>query len=269
MENSLTHKEAALAGRAEVAVVTGAAGGLGSAFAREIAARGYRLLLTDRDGAGLAALSASLPGSRTVVADLSRPDDQERLASELADVDLLVNNAGFGTYAMFHEADLETQLAMVEVHVNAAMRLTRAALPGMVARGHGSVINVASAGAFMRFPRDATYIGTKAFLVAFTECLAIELVGTGVTVQALCPAWVRTGFASRGDYSAVGYETPIPDWFFSDPERVVASSLNALGHGSTRHIPTLRGRLAVAAIGSRPGQALLAAARRRRDAAPT
>lgn len=249
-----------------VAAVTGAAGGLGGAFARALASSGYQLILTDRDSPGLEALARDLGNMvrvDTEVADLTATADLATFAGRLAGVELLVNNAGFGTYSMFADADLERQIAMVRLHVEAAMTLTHAALPGMIATGRGAVINVASAGAFLRFPRDATYIGTKSFLVAFTECLAIELVETGVSVQALCPAWVRTGFADVGEYAAAAYRSPIPEWLFISPEEVVSASLAALGH-SVICIPARRARFAVALLGSRPGRAGLAYLRARR-----
>jgi hypothetical protein len=229
---------------------------LGSEFARQLAGK-YELLLTDRDEVGIATLAASL-GAETLVADLTLDADLRALEARAADVDLLVNNAGFGTYSLFHEADLGSQLDMVSVHVIATMRLCRAALPGMVERG-GAIINVASAGAWTRFPRDATYIGTKAFLIAFTECLAIEV--PGVTVQALCPGWVRgTRFAETSEYA--GYRSPLPGFFFTDPEVVVASSLRALARGSGTHVPTLRIRVLARLLGSRLGLGLLAWRRR-------
>jgi short-subunit dehydrogenase len=249
------------------AAITGATGGLGSSFARALSSKGYELILTDRDQGALDRLAGDLSGHvETVAADLSASEDVDRLAARLTDVDLLVNNAGFGTFSMFAESNLARELDMVAVHVLASMRLCRAAIPGMIERRRGSVINVASAGAFLRFPRDATYIGTKAFLVAFTECLAIELVGTGVTIQALCPAWVRTPFTDSGDYAKVGYRSPIPGWMFTSSDTVVTSSLEALGKGRVTHIPTIRARLVVPILGSRTGQALLASLRRRRTA---
>jgi uncharacterized protein len=228
---------------ARTAAVTGAAGGLGAAFARSLAAQGYDLFLTDRDADALDVLTRDLQREghirvAAVAADLTRDADVERikvLLAEIDDLSLLVNNAGFGTYSLFHEADLARQIEMVRVHIVASMGLCHAVLPGMIARRRGSIINVASAGAFMRFPRDATYIGTKSFLVAFTECLAIELVGTGVSVEALCPAWVHTSFSASGDYAKVGYQSPVPAWLFTSPERVVASALRSIGKGPVTH----------------------------------
>jgi len=256
----------------DLAAVTGATGGLGAAYARALAARGHDLLLTDRDPETLERLAAELRTSARVevevaAADLALDVDVERVQARLAardDLALLVNNAGFGTFALFHEADLTRQLDMVHVHVVASLRLCHAVLPRMVARRSGAIVNVASAGAFMRFSRDATYIGTKSFLVAFTECLAVELAGTGVRVQAFCPLWVRTGFDAADDLRAAGFRSPVPGPLVISPERAVAASLAALDKGTVTYIPTARARVATTIIGSRAGRAVLAEIRKRR-----
>lgn len=262
---------------AGIVAITGAAGGLGAAFARALASHGYNLFLTDREADALDLLADELRRSarvrvETIVADLTQDADAARIQARFATLDdlgLLINNAGFGTYSLFHEADLARELDMVHVHVLATMRFCHAVLPGMIARKAGAVINVASAGAFMRFPRDATYIATKSFLVAFTECLAIELVNTDVKVQAFCPAWVHTGFGASEDYAKSGYRSPIPGFLFISPEQAVASSLRAVGKGPVIHTPTTKARIATSLIGSRLGLAALAQIRerrRRRDA---
>lgn len=254
-----------------LAVVTGAAGGLGSAFARALAARGHRLLLTDRDAVGLQTIADEL-GAEAIVADLSREAEVERLSVLLAEreVGIIVNNAGFGTFSMFADAEWSAQRDMVAVHVLAAMRLCRAVLPGMIKRDAGAIINVSSAEAFQRWPRTATYVGTKAFLVAFTECLAVELAATSVRVQALCPAWVRTGFVTHGDFAKVGYRSPIPGWWYTSSEHVVDQSLAALERGRIRVVPTRLAQLIVPLLGSHVGLAVLAQIRkgRRQDAIP-
>ena len=257
---------------AGLAAITGAAGGLGAAFARALASDGYDLLLTDRDADALNLLVRELQQSAPVrvaatVADLAQDAGTERVQEQLAtmdDLNLLINNAGFGTFSLFHEADLARQLDMVHVHVLASMRFCHAVLPGMIARQAGAIINVASAGAFMRFPRDATYIATKSFLVAFTECLAIELVNTGVKVQAFCPAWVHTGFSASEDYARSGYRSPIPSFLYISAEQAVSSSLRAVGKGPVAHMPTIKARMATSLIGSRLGLASLAQIRKRR-----
>ena len=253
--------------------ITGAASGIGAGFARVLAAQKADLLLIDRNAGGLRTLADRLRADHgvtvdTVVADLTSAAELEPLGSRLAEEEhlvLLVNCAGFGTYSFFCESELRSQIGMVNLHVVASLQLSHVVLPGMVARRHGSVINVASAAAFMRFPRDATYVGTKAFLVAFTECLAIELVNTGVTVQALCPAWVHTEFSKVGDYAKVGYKSPMPRFMFIEPEEVVRASLSRLGRGSGTIIPTYRARLAVQLLGSGLGVWSLALARRVRE----
>ena len=194
----------------------------------------------------------------------------ERRVAECGDVAMLVNNAGFGTYALFHEADLDRQLDMVRVHVLATMRLCHVAIPGFIARRGGALINVASVSAFWRFRRDATYIGTKSFLVAFTECLALELQGTGVAVQAFCPAWVHTDFHRTKEYVKTGYTDappPFPEFLYISPDESVASALNALGRGRVVHTPTLRARATASFMGSRVGLGVLAALRRHRSPA--
>jgi len=205
-----------------------------------------------------------------LAADLTQDDQLALLVDEvtaLDDLEFMVNNAGFGTFALFHEADLARQLDMVRVHVMATMRLCHAAIPGLVARRRGALINVASVSAFWRFPRDATYIGTKAFVVAFTECLALELEGTGIAVQAFCPAWVHTGFHSTQEYVKTGYTQappPFPEFLYISPDESVESALGALGHGRVVHTPTFRARTVAALMGSRPGLAALASLRRYR-----
>jgi uncharacterized protein len=181
---------------------------------------------------------------------------------------MLVNNAGFGTFTLFHESDLDRQLDMVRLHVMASMRLCHAAIPGFIARHGGALINVASVSAFWRFPRDATYIGTKAFLVAFTECLALELKETGVVVQAFCPAWVHTGFHSTEEYERTGYTQappPFPEFLYVTPDESVASALAALGRGRVVHTPTFKARATASVMGSKAGLAALATLRKLRS----
>jgi short-subunit dehydrogenase len=255
------------------AAITGAAGGLGSAYARALASRGYDLFLTDRASDAVATLASELQQAAhvhvdVVDADLTIDADIERIETHLAgmnELTLLINNAGFGTFSLFHEAVLARQLDMVSVHDLATMRFCHAVLPGMIARKAGGIINVASAAAFMRFPRDATYIGSKSFLVAFTECLAIELANSGVKLQAFCPAWLRTGFSASEDFRRAAYTSPVPAFLFISPERAVASSLCAIEKGGRVTLtPTVRARLATSLIGSRLGLAAFGLIRQRR-----
>lgn len=247
------------------AVITGAAGGLGVAFCRRLATTGYDLVITDCNASSLTRLANELRAKgvtvRSIVADLSDDKAVQELASSLASdnsIDLLVNNAGFGLVCKFQSVAIERVVAMVQVHCVAALRLSRAILPQMISNGHGAIINVASAGAFLRFPRDAAYIASKSYLVAFTECLALDLIGTGIQTQALCPAWLATDFTSRVDLAASDYKSPIPRWLLSTPESVVARSLQSLASGQRVVVPNMKARLAITVLGSAFGQWLLA-----------
>jgi len=189
---------------ADTVLITGASGGLGEAFARIFAARGDRLVLTARGADRLATLAASLGGgvrTEIVPADLSAPAGPAPLLAELEaksiEVDVLVNNAGFGTFGPFAESVLEDELAQIQVNVTSLTHLTRALLPGMIRRGRGRVLNVASLAAFQPGPLMAVYYATKAYVLSFSEALSNELKGSGVTVSCLCPGPTRTGFMAR------------------------------------------------------------------------
>ena len=177
------------------ALITGASSGIGAAFARKLAVAGYDLALVARRGDRLEALAAELETAygiraETLVADLTDEGDVERVAGAIAaisNLELLVNNAGMGAEGRFYQAEIGPQLDMIRLHVLASVRLTRAALPGMVERGRGGIINVASVAGFMALPENVNYCATKGYLITFSKALQLELIGTGVRVQALCP----------------------------------------------------------------------------------
>jgi len=184
-----------------IALVTGASSGLGAEFARQIAARGYDLVLTARREARLTALGAELASRHgvayeVVVADLGTDPGIAAVEARLQreDVHLLVNNAGFGIGRAFAEAELEDQSAMLSVHAVAPMRLMHTALPAMLARRSGGVINVASLAAFVSLPKNANYSATKAYLMRFSRAVNAEVRRKGVTVQALCPGLTVTEY---------------------------------------------------------------------------
>ncbi|GIV59641.1 MAG: hypothetical protein KatS3mg043_0730 [Rhodothermaceae bacterium] len=201
---------------ARTALITGASSGIGAGFARRLAERGYNLILVARRADRLAELAEELQTRHGIEAeglpaDLATDEGIRRVEARIVDcdtLDLLVNNAGFGTTGRFAEIDLAPQLAMIHVHVIAPVRLIRAALPGMMARGAGGIINVSSVSAFWPNAGSATYSATKAYLNAFSEALAHELRGTGVTVQALCPGFTRTEFHDTEDVHGL---RPQPD----------------------------------------------------------
>lgn len=244
------------------AFITGASSGIGAEFARQLAAQQYDLILVARREERLRALAAELGRAHSIrvevlVADLSNLADIERVAariSELETLELLINNAGFGVPARFAEAEAAKQLAMLEVHVVASTRLSRAALPGMIARGRGSIINVSSLAAFFPMPGSVTYCSTKAYLNTFSKALQAELRGTGVQVQALCPGFTYTEFHDTPEFANFSRST-LPKLFWMKAETVVAASLAAARRGRVICIPGFGYRL-IAILG-RSGLAAL------------
>ena len=239
--------------RKKVALVTGASSGLGAAFARALAARGYELVLTARWREKLEQLVGELHSHtgrapEVLVADLTRDEDVEAVAQRIsadANFQLLVNNAGFGALGDYHEAGLSPQMAMHRVHVLATARLTHAALGRLIARNCGGVINVSSVAAFVRMPGHTSYNATKAWMNAFTECLYLELRSRGsqVRVQLLCPGYIYTEFH---DVLGMDRNKVMPmRGFWMSAGYVAAASLKAFDCGKWMVIPGWRYRLIV------------------------
>jgi short-subunit dehydrogenase len=254
---------------AGLALVTGASAGIGREFCEQLAARGHDLLLVARDRARLEALGVELGARHGIAvealpADLSREDDMLRVADRIgrAEPTLLVNNAGFGTTGTLARTDPERQVEMVRLHTLAPVRLTLAALPSLVRRNAGGVINVSSVAGFAVTPESVTYGATKAFLTAWTEGLAAELRESGVRVQALCPGFTHSEFHQRmGTRSGRA-----PEFMWLSARQVVTASLRALNrNGPVVCIPGWHYRLVVAALRILPrGLVSRAAAARRR-----
>ena len=192
-----------------IALVTGASSGIGAALAERLAHDGRDLVIVARRRERLEALAKRLHAESGVTvevlaADLTEPAQLQQVAERLREderIDLLVNNAGFGGYGPFAELEPNFADRLIGVHVRAPMRLTRAALPGMITRGRGAIVNVASLLALsgpLRAPMSgrATYVGAKAFLMSFTQALALELEGTGVQAMVVLPGMVETEFFS-------------------------------------------------------------------------
>lgn len=247
--------------RGRLAAITGASAGLGAAFARNLAARGYDLLLIARRQDRLITLARDLSGTYGVAAepccaDLTREADLAALEARLrqaSNLDLLINNAGFGTRGYFVETGAEQQAQMARLHVVAVVRLTHAALANLTARNQPGtgVINVSSVAAFSAAPQNVLYNSTKTWMNRFTEGLVVELraLGSPVTVQALCPGFTLTEF-----HDVMGMNrSDVPSWLWMPPDFVAEESLKGLGRGKTIVIPGWRYKLIVALLRCLPG----------------
>lgn len=194
-------------------LITGASGGLGLAFAKIFARKGYHLILVARNESKLLTLKKELEAAYHIQAelfakDLSQKDAADDIFHFTAEkglfVDVLINNAGFGDFGEFTDCSWQKQYEMVQVNIVALMQLSHCFLPGMKERGHGKILNVASIAAFQPGPLMSVYYATKAYVLSFTEALSVELQGTGVTVTALCPGPIQTDFEERANLKSSG-----------------------------------------------------------------
>ncbi len=194
------------------AVVTGASSGLGKEIARQLHAQGYDVTIVARSEAALQELASELTHVRILVADLATPDGIALVSAEVGNTDLLVNNAGFGSLGNVADLASGEMERMIAVNCVAVTTLTRAALPGMLARGRGAILNVASTAAFQPGPGMATYYASKAYVLSFTEAVAEEVRGTGVSVTAFCPGAFSSGFfaTAHAESSRLAKYVPLP-----------------------------------------------------------
>jgi short-subunit dehydrogenase len=240
------------------AVITGASSGLGTIFAEQLARRGHSLVLTGRDEVRLAAvrerISQLAPNVQVdlVAGDLATQAGVDELVARLGGraIDVLVNNAGFGTYGPFAEADPVREHGIIGVNVDALVAVTHAVLPGMLARGRGGILNVASTIAFQPGPYQAVYGASKAFVLSFSQALWAETRGTGVAVTALCPGATATGFvdALGADVSHTAIYSNL-----AAPEPVVIAGLRALDRGRPVVVTGLRNKVMATASRLSPG----------------
>jgi short-subunit dehydrogenase len=230
------------------AMVTGATAGIGAEFARQRAARGHDLVLVARDTARLESAATQLRtyGVQVEVlpADLADDEGCARVEWRCGEgVDVLVNNAGLGGKGAFHKVSREDEEHLLRLNVRAVLRLTHAALPPMVARGSGSIVNVSSVAGFAPGARAATYSASKAWVTNFSESLHLQYADRGVRVLALCPGFTRTEFHSRAGMDTSG----IPDRMWLQAPDVVRTALGDLDAGKSLSVPGAQYKAIVAA----------------------
>jgi uncharacterized protein len=216
-----------------IALVTGASVGIGSAFARLLAERGHDLVLVARDRQRLEALAKELEAGHEIsvevlAADLTVGSELANVEARCADaarpVDVLINNAGFGSFGRYHELDVDTETREIQLNVLALVRLTHAAARTMEPRGSGGILNVSSLAGFQPGPFNAVYAASKAFVTSFTESVHEELKGSGVHVTALCPGFTRTEFQERANAPA----HRVPSFLWQTADDVARTGLKGL-----------------------------------------
>ncbi len=231
------------------ALVTGASSGIGASCGRLLASAGTDLVVVARHAGRLEEVAGQLREQYKVsvevlAADLTDPAARARVEERLADrgrpVELLVNNAGFGASGSFARQPLDNAQSQIELNVLALTRLTHAALPGMLERGHGGILNVSSMACFVLSPGSAVYGATKAFVTSFSESLHAEVRKAGVHVTALCPGFTRTQFHAAGRVDASG----IPGFAWLESDDVARAGLAAVAAGRPLSVPGVQYKVA-------------------------
>lgn len=213
------------------ALVTGPTAGIGREIARELAFRGHHLILVARDAVRLRELAQELGDAEVLPADLSDASARQEVEEAARDVDWLVNNAGYGITESFLESTVDQEQRLLDVLVTAVMRLTHAALPGMVERGHGRILNVSSVAGWVPL---GTYSAAKAWVTVFTEGLA-SATPKDVHATALCPGFTRTEFHERADMRVAG-----PGWIWLTAEQVATQGIRDCERGTVLSVPSVR-----------------------------
>ncbi|MGQ1787130.1 MULTISPECIES: SDR family NAD(P)-dependent oxidoreductase [unclassified Saccharicrinis] len=234
----------------KTAIITGATSGIGTKFAKTLAKQGWDLIITGRRKSRLTRLSQEISNQygvqvQPVIADFSNQEDLNHfldIIDQSTNIELLVNNAGFGSIGDFFESNYTNQQQMLDVHVTATTKIVYRAVPKMVKKGKGGIINVASLSAFYPGPNSYFYCSSKAFLVSFSECLHIDLAQKNIKVQALCPGFTNTEFHSRQGISHSDSYLK-RKLFWKSPQQVVDKSLKSLGKRKIICIPGFFNRL--------------------------
>jgi len=257
----------------KTALITGASSGIGYELALLFAREQYDCILVARSGEKLKELADQLERDHRVKTlvlpkDLAKASAVDEIFEEVTaasiDLDVLVNNAGFGVYGLFAETDASAELEMLQVNVTALTSLTKLFLPGMLKRGHGRILNVASTAGFAIGPLMAVYYASKAYVLSFSEALANELEGTGVTVTTLCPGPTRTGFQQRG---AMG-DSRLFRGQIADARSVALAGYRGLMAGKPLVIPGFRNKLIPLVVRLSPRSVMARVVRRSQERIP-
>jgi uncharacterized protein len=225
-----------------IALITGASSGIGEQFARQLSSRGHRIAIVARREDRLIKLADELGGQERAVpiaVDLGLAEERDRIAARLeelgAQVEILVNNAGFGVYKPFVDSGRDAELQQVRVLIEAPVDLMSRYLPGMVQRGRGAIINMSSTAGFQALPFNAGYAAAKAHILLLSEGVHAEVEDRGVTVTVVAPGPVRSGFQEASDASY--FSERMPKFTFVAPERVARDALSAAERGRISVIP--------------------------------
>lgn len=248
----------------QTALITGASAGIGLELARVFAREGYRLVLAARNQKRLEEIARELqPAESQVIAiDLSLPDAPEEVQRRVPKVDVLVNNAGFGVFGKFAEKSLVEELNMMQLNMTALVSLTGLYLPAMISARSGKIMNVASTAAFQPGPLMAIYYATKAFVLSFSEAIANELEGTGVTVSTLCPGPTTSDFQERAQMQNSGL---VKRRKMMDAKTVAEIGYRGLMAGKTIVIPGLGNKLMAQSIRFSPRSMVTKVVRRMQE----
>jgi short-subunit dehydrogenase len=248
------------------AIVTGASSGIGTELARELARRGHGVTLVARREDRLRSIADELAAAHNVraevvAADLSDQGSRSRIATELEQrglvADVLVNNAGLTTTGAVHSGAPDRDLLMIRTDVEAVVHLCSLFVPGMVERGRGAVLNVASTAAFQPLPGQAGYGGSKAFVLSYSRATRAELRGTGVTMTVLCPGPVETGFGEAGGFTEEESSNALPRFMWVSAEAVAKTAIKGLDHDKAVVIPGMSNRVGAAVAHLTPRRVLL------------
>ena len=236
--------------RQRAALITGASSGIGEAFAKELASQNYDLVIIARRKDRLLELARELKSNYSIsiyviAADISTEkgiEQVEEYIKKVKNLDILINNAGFGTKGNFSDVSPENSINMINLHVLAVTRFCRAVLPDMIKRNKGSIINVSSLAAFYPIKGNAIYNATKTYLIMFSKSIQNELKNYNIKVQALCPGFVYTGFHDTNEFKDFD-RSSVPKWLWMSAEEVVKQSLKALRKKKVIFIPGIKNRI--------------------------